>query len=236
LDTWLDSRSLLGCIFSDFFLLDFTQIYIYLVSLIIIFQRTWCYKIEKTITSFSYQGGPMRSASARLFKINQVTLTGVLFFFLLVPTAAFSDILVSAEANVTNTVNYKETSPRLGEDVSSELVVFTSQHIIPGEGDGLGEIMYQRLNADGTTMGSAVMVSTGGTDDKFNDISGNLIVYTAFVAKYSQVGTLKLYDITDGSTVDITTSAETLREVRIDGDYVVWIQGSASMISWRLTS
>ena len=151
--------------------------------------------------------------------------------------SAQADVLVTEESQATFTAA-QETSPRLGADDSGELVVFTSQTLMSDGTYAPGQIMYQRLNADGTTKGSVVIVSTGTTDDRFNDVSGNYIVYTAFPYVGSLDGELRLYDIDSAVTINIVSSAETVREARIEGDVVVWTQGTngvTRVLYWDLT-
>ncbi len=132
-------------------------------------------------------------------------------------------VLVSVEQQVTATDD-AETNPRLGADRQGEIVVFTDYTVVDGE-YGLGNIHYQRLNADGTLNGSSEPISGGGTDDKFNDVSGNLIVYTAYESTSLLLGRLMLYEIDTGYTTELISAVDTPREVRIEGDAVVWTQG-----------
>jgi LruC domain-containing protein len=132
------------------------------------------------------------------------------------------DIVVE-ESRVTSSVD-QESLPRLGRDDTGDIVVYTSQSLLP-DGNYIGDIRYQRYDGVTKTWGPAVTISDSATDDKFNDISGNLIVYTAFAGPVSTVGALKVYDIVEGTTVDLLPEAGSVREGRIDGSVVVWTQG-----------
>ena len=106
-------------------------------------------------------------------------------------------------------------------------MVFCSQALTPAGGYD-GDILYQRLAADGSPAGLPVMVSTDdATDDKFADVSGNRIVYTAFASPTSVLGQLKVYDVSSGATVTLDQPSSTVREARIDGTVIVWTQGQS---------
>jgi parallel beta-helix repeat protein len=145
------------------------------------------------------------------------------FIVLLWVPIAQADTLETTDVQVTDTVDY-ETCPTLGQDATGEMVVFTS-FAATASGIGPGEIMVQRLHADGTTSGPVVTVSDGTTDDQLNDVSGSRIVFTAYDPNTPMWGQVKLYDLDTGDTVDIMTEADTVREARIEGDIVVWTQG-----------
>jgi LruC domain-containing protein len=133
------------------------------------------------------------------------------------------DDIVAEEFQVTAS-EAEESNPRLGSDSTSELVVYTSQ-TLQADGSYIGDILFQRYDSVTGSWGSAVLISGSVTDDKFNDVSGSRIVYTAFDSPTSALGQLMLYDIAQGTTVLVMPGADTFREVRIDGDVVVWTQG-----------
>jgi len=134
------------------------------------------------------------------------------------------------ENRVTNTVAIEETNPTLGSD-GTNLVVYTEEVL-----GGLGRILYQRLNSLGAPMGSPVAVSDGSTDDKLNDVSGSIIVYSAFSVG-STSGVLRVFDIGTGATQVVSAAAQ-IRETHISGDVIVWIQGAsgASFIAMQRIS
>ena len=73
-------------------------------------------------------------------------------------------------------------------------------------------------------MGSPFQVSGGTTDDRLNDVSGSLIVYTALDA--TGLGMIRLYDISNGSTSDLMPVPDSVKEARIHGARVAWVQGA----------
>ena len=90
------------------------------------------------------------------------------------PATGWATTIVTNETQVTNNADVFETNPRLGVDATSEMVVFTSQAYDESTGLYLpGNIMCQRLNANGTTSGTVIQVSDGTTDDQLNDVSGS---------------------------------------------------------------
>ncbi len=145
-----------------------------------------------------------------------------LVVFLWVPVAS-ADTLESTAVAVTQSDNY-DTSPTLGVDATSEMVVFTSLVLGSDGYYGPGDIMYQRLDTDGTTIGEVIKISGGLTDDWLNDVSGSRIVYTALEIGSSE-GKIMLYDLAIGTTTELMAEADTVHEARIDGDIVVWTQG-----------
>ncbi len=150
-----------------------------------------------------------------------LTLLAVLWVGLPVPAVA--DTLVATESRVTSSAA-EESNPRLGADASGTLVVYTAQ-TLAADGAYWGDILYQRWDATTASWGAPVLISGASTDDKFNDVSGGRIVYTAFASPTSTLGMLKVYDIALATTADVMPAADTFREVRIDGDVVVWTQG-----------
>ena len=140
------------------------------------------------------------------------------------PGLAAADTIESVEVRITASDDYFETSPTLGSDDVSDMVVYTSCHLLPDGSIGLGEIMCQRLDADGLPDGPVIQVSDGTTDDRLNDVSGPLIVYSAFLTMGSQVGQVKVFDLNSGQTETITEDAAAIFEARICGTAVVWTQ------------
>jgi len=139
------------------------------------------------------------------------------------PPAGAGDTLEVTVHPVTSISDALETTPRVGADALSPIVVFTRRPVT-GTGVGLGDIYYQRLGATGVPMGSPVPVSIDGdssSDDILNDISGARIVYTTA----GIVGMIRLYDIPTAGTFDLMPEPAPVGEARIHGDVIVWIQG-----------
>jgi hypothetical protein len=137
---------------------------------------------------------------------------------------AFADMLQVTHTRVTNTdPEMFDTAPRLGSDESGDYVVYNSRTFTNGS-YGWGEIRVQRLLPFGQ-VGPVVMVSEGTTDNELPDASGRLISYSAFIAKGSQVGQVKLFDLVTGNTGTLGEDTVTLFESRIFTPYVVWSQG-----------
>ncbi len=158
-------------------------------------------------------------------------LTCLLTIFVVVGITgmAFSDTLEFTEVRATDfgdSIDY-ETTPTLGQDSTSEILVYTWQEYSEVTGYGPGIIKYQRLNPDGTTNGPVINVSDSDTDDVLNDIGGKQIVYSAFISTTSIQGKLMLYDIPSDTQQELMSEAGTIRESRIHGDIVVWTQGAA---------
>jgi len=133
-----------------------------------------------------------------------------------------ADTLNVTEHQVTSTSAY-ETTPTLGNDGVSDLVVFTSRELLGGGGFDQGDIWYQRL-IDGAPEGSPVMVINGPTDDQLNDVSGDYIVYTAYDSTTSLSGSIRLYQISTSLLYPIG-NAPIIEEPRIHGTRVVWREG-----------
>ncbi len=135
---------------------------------------------------------------------------------------AHAESLESTELQVTSSADY-ESTPTVGVDDLGPLVVYMRRPLLD-TGFGAGKIWYQRLSESGP-VGAAVQVSVGDTDDVLNDISGDFIVYTAYESPTSSTGSIMLYRISSAETL-VLGSAEAVREARVDGSMVVWIQGA----------
>lgn len=149
------------------------------------------------------------------------------------PGGVLADTLVTTETQVTYSAD-QEANPRLGADPAGVVLVYVAQTLAP-EGSYWGDIVYQRWDPAAEVWGAPVLVSGPDTDDKFADISGRLIVYTAFDAADTVMARLNLFDISSGETTAITPDPGPYREVRIDGDVVVWTQGqnAATSVHYR---
>ena len=142
-------------------------------------------------------------------------------------------ISVSATAQTTLTVdefrvtatNFYETTPTLGNDGTRDLVVYTSRELLNTGMFDQADIYYQALlgvEADG----APVQVTASLTDDVLNDVSGDYIVYTAFDDTTSLNGSIMLYRISTGQ-LRALGDAGWVRDPKISGNYVVWLQGGA---------
>lgn len=139
------------------------------------------------------------------------------------PSAA--DTLETREYQVTMSSAY-ETTPTLGNDGISDLVVFTMRMRLSDGTFAPADIWYQRV-ADGAPFGPSVQVTADLTDDQLNDVSGDYVVYTAFDSVTSFSGTIMLYQISTRALQPLAR-AEIAREPRIHGSNVVWVEGSTS--------
>jgi hypothetical protein len=145
---------------------------------------------------------------------------------MLSPNPASAEYLASVETQITTSDDYYDTAPRLGADAYGEMiVVYTSRHILPSGQTGFGEIMAQRVDADGLPDGPVIQVSDGTTDDCLPDISGSNIVYTAYLSAGSPVGRIMVYNLDAGERLTVTEDAATVFEARIHDTAVVWLQG-----------
>ena len=135
---------------------------------------------------------------------------------------ANADTLVVTENQISTTAAY-DTRPTLGADMFGDMVIYTSQTIGPSGPDN-GIIFVQRLSSTGAAVGPIVHISDGTTDDRLNDISGSLIVYTASdpVTFATQI---RVFDLDTALTRTITSSANFTSYLRIDDNAVVWIEG-----------
>jgi sugar lactone lactonase YvrE len=137
------------------------------------------------------------------------------------PPRVAADTLEVSIHPTTDTDDQQETTPTLGFDGLSKVVVYTH---VPN-GSLLGDIHYQRVTTTGVPMGSSERISPLATDDRLNDTDGPYIVYTALDPGDLSSGVIKLYDISNGSTNDLTHAPDTVGEARIHGDVVAWVQG-----------
>ena len=127
------------------------------------------------------------------------------------------------------------TTPRLGNDGTSDLVVYTLRQLQADGSLGQGGIWYQRLDASGAPSGPATKISgvaawgpgDSTTDNQLDDVSGDYIVYTKYDSTSSLTGRIVLYQISTGFTYGIG-NALVIQEARIFGNNVVWREGGAN--------
>ena len=145
---------------------------------------------------------------------------------LFIPVIAAAVEVTTREHQVTTAASSYDTLPSLGRDATGPYAVYASR-AVQSTGYGPGRIWMQRLTEDGAPSGSPVIVSTGGTDDQLNDCDGKYIVYTAYDSQTVLSGRIILYNIESGSAA-VLASASAVRETRISGNNVVWVQGATS--------
>jgi hypothetical protein len=149
----------------------------------------------------------------------------VLAVFLTTEMCAADTVQVTIHT-ITNTVNANETTPTVGEDGITKVVVYTRSDMIGGVTHP-ADIYYQRTSDSGVRMGSPIRVSNDvaeSSDDRLNDLSGSRIVYTALETGSTE-GIIRVYDMSDSSTIDVIPAPATVREARIHGSIVAWVQG-----------
>ena len=153
-------------------------------------------------------------------------LTGMIIAAAMWGGIARADTLEAREYAATATPSW-ETSPRLGADGVSDLVVFTRRELLADGSMSKGDIWYQRL-AGGAPSGAAVQVTSDAQDNQLNDVSGDFIVYTAYDSTSSMSGRIMVYQISTASLQDIGFGALVMQEPRISGSKLVWREGGAT--------
>jgi hypothetical protein len=162
----------------------------------------------------------------RLYKYHPLILSlGIILLCLFLSNSVAGDELVITTYQVTSSSLY-ETTPTLGNDGTSDLVVYTSRELLPSGSFDQGDIWYQRL-VDGAPSGVPVQVTSDLTEDQLNDVSGDYIVYTAYDSLDTMSGSIMLYQISTGILQPIGY-ALVMQEPRIHGNNVVWVQGSVA--------
>ena len=148
---------------------------------------------------------------------------------------AWADQLHTVERQITSSTAY-ETTPTLGNDGTTDLVVYTKRDLLAGGAVTPGDIYYQRL-VGGAPSGAPVQVTSGPTDDQLNDVCGDYIVYTAYDSVTSSSGEIVVYEISNGLLHTLGT-ASIIQEPKIHGGRVVWREGgvlSAAVIYFELS-
>jgi hypothetical protein len=147
------------------------------------------------------------------------------------PLAQAGVILQSDTHQITSSLS-RETTPSLGADSISPLVVYTSSESLGGGVYGPGDIYYQRLLQNGAPSGAPVAVTTGSRDDRLNDVSGDYITFTSFESTTSSAGEIRLFQI---STEQSWTLGSGLVQMpKISGNNLVWRESNAQgTLIWR---
>lgn len=154
------------------------------------------------------------------------SLAGMLV--LVLPCAAAAEQTLSTSENQITQSDAYETTPTLGEHQQQQRVVYTSRPLFES-GYGKGTIWIQEL-AQGAPSGSPVEVSSGVTDDQLNDTYGDFLVYTAYESTTSSIGEIRLRQISTEDEIALS-QATAVREARIHGKWVAWVQGSLGKTS-----
>ena len=155
-----------------------------------------------------------------------VTAAAFVMALFLSSGARAADMVKVSIRTITDTTTAHETTPTIGEDTLTKVVVY-SRSVLSGGITHPADIYYQRTTSQGVRMGSPIRISNDSgesSDDRLNDISGSRIVYTALEAGTTE-GIIRVYDMSDASTLEVFPAATTVREARIDGTTVVWVQG-----------
>ena len=147
-----------------------------------------------------------------------------LMMSVLLVTSALADELVTRERRITSSTAY-ETTPTVGNDGTTDLVVYTLRPVLGAGLLGAGDIWYQPL-VGGAPSGAPVQVTSGASDDELNDVSGDFIVYTAYDSTTATSGAIIVYQISTGQLHTLGT-ATIIQEPKIHGNRVVWREGGA---------
>lgn len=138
--------------------------------------------------------------------------------------AVFADTLEVTERRITSSTSY-ETTPTLGNDGTTDLVVFTLRQVLAGGLLGGGSIWYQPL-VGGVPSGLPTQVTvTSEADDQLNDVSGDWIVFTSYDSVSSNSGSIVLYQISSPEESYEIATATIILEPKIHGSRVVWREG-----------
>ena len=156
-------------------------------------------------------------------QITCLAAAAVCFVFV---TEARAQDLTTTEHRITDSPSI-DTTPTLGSNAGGSLLVYNSQEIGPSS-ILPGIINVQLLTDEGAPVGSPLIVSDGLTDDKLNDVFGDFVVFPAFEATTSSLGRILLHDLSMGTTIALFSEPTPVRQARIHGDSVVWVQGQIS--------
>jgi len=126
--------------------------------------------------------------------------------------------------DVTQTTDAMESTPTLGADDISRIVVYTSQTFDAVGGVWEPGVIYaQRLSID-AAIPPLRTVAAGDTDNQLNDISGNLVVHTAYEVTAPLQGQIHLTDLHHVNTPFVLAGPAWVLEARIHGNLVAWIE------------
>jgi CSLREA domain-containing protein len=137
---------------------------------------------------------------------------------------ARADQLVANEFQATSSGDI-ETTPTLGSDNGASVLVYTSIDLATFT----SRVRYQRLTDTGT-LGPAVDVGSGNTNDNLNDVSGDWIVYTATQPTNPGIRQIRKYRISDGFDTGVSGFGA-MGEARIHGGNIAWVEGNTIYLS-----
>ena len=131
----------------------------------------------------------------------------------------------------------EQSTPKLSRDSLGNYVVF-ADYSKSAEGNVYqSDIYYQRLQDDGTAIGSRVAVGATTADERQPDAYGDYIVYTRFESTANSTGRIKLYQISTGTYSDLDTAGDSCCP-KIHGDVVVWLKATPTgnlLMMYRLS-
>jgi len=162
----------------------------------------------------------------------RVCLMALLAALLLQTTLSFAQTTLAVVENQVTTSNFYETTPTIAQDSvpvdindNTDYVVYTSRELLNTGLFDQADIYYQPLR-EGQANGPPIQLTASLTDDVLNDASGDFIVYTAFDDTFSLSGSIMLYHISTGQ-IRALGDHGLVRDPKIHGHYVVWLQGGA---------
>ncbi len=145
--------------------------------------------------------------------------------------------IVISDVQITNTPFIDETTPRLGNDGTHDVVIYPVRDVLPDGSLGDGDIFAQRIDpATGIPIMSPVRVSNDNTDpitnpstdDELPDIYGDLVVYTAFSCPPPcATGSIEVVSLLSMERTTIVIGSN-VAEARIHGNKVAYVAGSAT--------
>ncbi len=163
----------------------------------------------------------MKRVHRNISWIHLAAAAAVCFMFV---TAARADQLIANDFQGTSS-SAIETTPTLGSDNGASVLVYTSIDLATFT----SRVRYQLLTDTGT-LGPAVDVGSGSTNDNLNDVSGDLIVYTATQPSNPGIRQIRKYRISDGFDTGISGFGA-MGEARIHGGNIAWIEGTTIFLS-----
>lgn len=130
----------------------------------------------------------------------------------------------TTENRVTDSI-FHESTPTIGNDGTRNLVVYTSRELLNTGMFDQADIYWRYLDDKGAPVGNPFRLTAAPqTDDVLNDVDGDYIVYTAFENTTSLAGNIMLYSISRGQIRPLSDLGF-VRDPKINGNYVVWLQG-----------
>ncbi|MEZ4272051.1 MAG: hypothetical protein R3C68_11680 [Myxococcota bacterium] len=147
---------------------------------------------------------------------------------LLMPSMSFAATLVVTEELAAGTAS-DETTPTLGQDASTKVVVYTRRDRLPNGSFAPADIYYQRL-VNGAPSGPPELVNPSSSDDRLNDVSDSHIVFTVALPPLRMSRGRSWHSISPPELSVPLPHAAMATEPRIHGTTVVWREISGSDI------